>query len=488
MTGRVLIVDDLAVNRIILKAKLGSACYAVQSVAGGVEALELARRSVPDVIVLDLALADMDGVDLCRALAADPATAHIPLLVVTGAVPQARRLAALEAGARDVMVRPLDENTFLARIRNLLRDAESEADLRRQETLCREHGFAEAQTGFETRARVAILGGAPRLALGLRRQIAAHCHDVDVETLGPAGALNTAAGAPVPDLFLIMPGSAGPAGVYAGHGAGGTGGVGAADGDGLRVLLDLTARRTTRHSAFVVVLPANAVAQAAMALDLGAHDILWLPVDPAEAALRIRAQLARKCRADARRRAVETGLNLAAIDPLTGLLNRRSMMPQLLRLTENSRSTGRSFALMLLDLDRFKAINDTHGHGVGDQVLRIVSERLRRAVRPVDILARHGGEEFLLALPDVTLSEARARAEALCRVIGETVFEVPGGSVQVTASVGMTLCGGAAVDLPARGDTAGRAWLEGAIEAADRALLRAKSDGRNQVMVGQSAA
>lgn len=485
MTGRVLIVDDLAVNRIILKAKLGSACYAVQSVAGGVDALALARRSAPDVIVLDLALADMDGVDLCRALAADPATAHIPLLVVTGAVTQARRLAALAAGARDVMVRPLDENTFLARIRNLLRDAESEADLGRQETLCREHGFAEAQSGFETRARVAILGGAPRLALGLRREIAPHCPDIDFETLGPAGALNSAAGAPVPDLFLIMPGSEGGAGVYAGHGAAGVPG---ADGDGLRVLLDLTARRATRHSAFVVVLPANAVAQAAMALDLGAHDILWLPVDPAEAALRIRAQLARKRRADARRRAVETGLSLAAIDPLTGLLNRRSMTPQLLRLTANSRSSGRSFALMLLDLDRFKAINDTHGHGVGDQVLRIVAERLRRAVRPGDILARHGGEEFLLALPDVTLAEARARAEALCRVIGETVFEVPGGSVQVTASVGMTLCGGAAVDLPGRGEAAGRAWLEGAIEAADRALLRAKSDGRNQVMVGRCAA
>lgn len=476
MTGRVLIVDDLAVNRIILKAKLGSACYAVQSVASGAQALAQARRGPPDVIVLDLALADMDGVELCRALSADPATAHIPLLVVTGAVPQARRLAALEAGARDVMVRPLDENTLLARIRNLLRDAETEADLRRQEGLCQEHGFAEAQGGFEACARVALLGGAPRLALALRRQIAAQCPDVAFETLGPAGALNGAAGAPVPDLFLILPGAD----------EGNTGASGA-DGDGLRVLLDLTARRATRHSAFVVVLPAEAVAQAAMALDLGAHDILWLPVDPAEAALRIRAQLARKRRADSRRRAVETGLNLAAIDPLTGLLNRRSMAPQLLRLAENSRRTGRSFALMLLDLDRFKTINDTHGHGVGDQVLRIVAERLRRVVRPGDILARHGGEEFLLALPDVALPEARARAEALCRAIGDTVIEVPGGSVRVTASVGLTLCGGGAGDAPGWGEST-HPSLESLIEAADRALLQAKSDGRNQVMVGQSAA
>lgn len=469
MTGRVLIVDDAAVNRIILKAKLGSACYQASATGSAQAALERARAAPPDVILMDLRPAGMDGLALCRAFRADPATAHVPILVLTGTVTRAERLAALQAGAEDVLLRPVDELTLLARIRSLLRAAETEADLRRQESWCRSHGFAEAPAGFETRARVALVGNAAQTGLQWRRQLADLCPDLAIDTLGTAGALGAVAGAPVPDLFVLVPEQG-------------------AQGSGLRVLLDLSARRATRNSMFLAVLPRDAVAEAAMALDLGAHAVLHLPLDPEEMALRLRLMVRRKRATDRLRASVERGLNLAAIDPLTGLLNRRSLRPQLEQLQRESARLGRGFAVLLLDLDRFKAINDTFGHAAGDRVLEAVAARLKRASRPQDILARHGGEEFLVAMPDLDLAEARARAEALCRAIDASPVEVPelGQAVRITASAGLALGAPAPWGAPESPEIAA-ARLERLVDAADKALLAAKSRGRNQVTVSERA-
>ena len=103
---------------------------------------------------------------------------------------------------------------------------------------------------------------------------------------------------------------------------------------------------------------------------------------------------------DQLRASVEDRLRLAMTDPLTGLHNRRYAMAHLSRIAERAAVAGRTFALMILDLDRFKAINDTHGHAAGDAVLAEVAARLSAQLRPIDLVARIGGEEFLIALPD----------------------------------------------------------------------------------------
>ncbi len=468
MTGCVLIVDDVAVNRIILKAKLGSACYEVTATGSGLVALDMARASPPDMILMDLAPADMDGLDLCRALRADPVTARVPILVLSGPATRAQRLAALQAGAEDVLLRPVEELTLLAGIRNLLRVAQTDSELTRQEGWCQSYGFAEPPAAFEVQPRVALLGCAPHLSLFWRRQLAQFCPDVVIDTPGTAEVLGASDSAPAPDLFVLVPEQ---------------GAVSA----GLRVLLDLSARRATRHSMFLAVLPRGAEAEAAMALDLGAHGVLHLPVDPEEMALRIRLLIRRKRDTDRLRAAVERGLNLAAIDPLTGLLNRRSLRPRLERLARESDRAGRGFAMLLLDLDRFKAINDTYGHAAGDRVLEAVAERLRVATGPQDILARHGGEEFLLALPDVDLPEARACAERVCRAIEAAPVDLPGGDrVSVTASVGLAIC-----KPESRCGAMSPEWmaqrLETVVDSADKALLAAKARGRNQVTVSAKA-
>ena len=162
-----------------------------------------------------------------------------------------------------------------------------------------------------------------------------------------------------------------------------------------------------------------------MALDLGANDLIPADFDDAELAIRLRTQVKRKQEADSLRAALDEDLRLAVIDPLTGLYNRRYAMAHLKRLTTRAAETGRNFTIMVADLDRFKQVNDTFGHAAGDAVLVEVARRLKDNLRGNDLVARIGGEEFLIALPDCQLSEARQAGERIRRIIDREPVTLP---------------------------------------------------------------
>ncbi len=164
---------------------------------------------------------------------------------------------------------------------------------------------------------------------------------------------------------------------------------------------------------------------------------------------------------------------LATIDDLTELYNRRAFFERGRRLLERCRQSGQPAALVLFDLDHFKAINDTYGHEAGDRVLTAVAERCRRVLRPGDLLARLGGEEFAVLLPDTGRIAAVRIAERLRRVIAETGIPVRDRELRVTASLGV------AVPENAPGG------LDPLLAAADRALYRAKGKGRDRVVVAE---
>lgn len=171
---------------------------------------------------------------------------------------------------------------------------------------------------------------------------------------------------------------------------------------------------------------------------------------------------------------------MSVIDPLTGLYNRRYAEPHLLRIAQRAKETGRPFAVMVLDLDRFKNINDTYGHSAGDVVLKEIANRIKDNLRGVDMVARIGGEEFLVAMPDTQLDQARHAAERLCRIVDEMPVKIDSGKtvIPVSMSIGVAL-GGLHDDARS---------VEHLVELADRALYAAKSDGRNQVTISLSAA
>ncbi len=160
---------------------------------------------------------------------------------------------------------------------------------------------------------------------------------------------------------------------------------------------------------------------------------------------------------------------LATRDELTGLPNRRDMLAQLAVQHQRAKRNGKSFCLCMVDIDHFKKINDEHGHGAGDDVLRAFASAAKASLRDTDVIARWGGEEFLVMLPDTELEVARLAVERMHAAIGASR---PSGmpNLAVTFSAGLVRC-----------EPNERVSL--AIECADRALYRAKSEGRNRTVV-----
>lgn len=459
MPGRILIADDVATNRIVMKVKLNEACYEVLQAEGGRGALRLARAERPDLILLDVLMPDMDGITVCRKLRADPATAEIPVIMITGQRDPAAKMRALKAGADDFLSKPLDDAILLARVRSLLRARETAQELALRDGTRRALGFQEAARGFAPPGRIALVAHRREAALSWKSALLPHLPGVRFDVLSRHAALAWPDAARVPDIFVI-----------------------AADLDrplaGLSLLSDLRARPATRHAAVVMVVPDGAREAAAMALDLGANDLATAPFEPEEMALRLTTQLARKQQADRLRASVKDGLRLAVTDPLTGLFNRRYALPHLARIAERAKASGRPFAVMLIDLDRFKEINDRHGHAAGDAVLAAIARRLTASLRAVDMTARIGGEEFLVVLPETGLAEAKATAERLRVRINATPVALPGGAGPVCVSVSIGLA------LSEDGDGAAEALLA----RADRALYAAKAEGRNKVTVSSRPA
>ena len=460
MAGRILIADDVATNRIVLKVKLIEACYEVLQASGGVETIARARADAPDLILLDLMMPDMDGVAVCEALKSDPQTAHIPIIMVTAHDDNDARISALRAGVDEFMTKPLDELTLLARVRSLLRARDTDQELLLRDNTCRDLGFAESPAEFDGSVTIALVAACQRTAhkwkANLDRKLNHHIIVVAKEDV-----LSGTDSEYAPDIYVIASDLAKP-------------------DDGLRLLSELRSRPQTRHSAILMVIPNLAYAKSATALDLGAHDLMNEGVTAEEMALRLKTQIKRKKQSDRLRQTVRDGLRMAVIDPLTGLYNRRYAEPHLARIATRAKATGRPFAVMVLDLDRFKLINDTYGHSVGDTVLKEVANRVKDNMRAVDMVARIGGEEFLVVMPDTQLDQARLAAERLCRVVDETPVLPTNTQTEIPVSLSIGVAMGGLQD-DARS-------VEQLIELADHALYAAKSYGRNQVTFSRSAA
>ncbi len=462
MTGRVLVVDDVATNRLLLRAKLSSAYYDVVVAENGHQALEMARSEQPDMVMLDVMMPDMDGFEVCAILKGSQETSHIPVIMVTALDTPEERIRGLEAGADDFLSKPFNDLALFARVRNLMRMKMMFDELRLRDLTSRELGLTDyvCEQDIDLELGGPILLAPPSHAEGLdwERQLRDRLGVATIVTNSEREATNLAR-MELPDCFVVHQNLA-------------------EGGDGLRLVSALRARPETRQSAVILVVENGDVQTAAKGLDLGASDYIESPFDVNELIARIRSQLRRKRYSDRLRSNVRNGLKLAVIDPLTGIYNRRYAAQHMNRVMERAHETGGVFAVMMIDLDKFKSINDRFGHDAGDAVLKEFSRRLQENIRGVDLVARFGGEEFFVAMPDVDRQAAAMAAERIRRAVEGAPVTLPGGAgeVSVTVSVGVAIADASDQD------------AETIIKRADLALYNAKETGRNRVTFFAQAA
>jgi len=463
MPGRILIVDSVATNRIVLKVKMLAAQFIVDACADLRTAQAQVMKAPPDLMLINLSDLQGDAFTLCKTLRQRHETANIAIIAIGGADTPHARFAALDAGVDDVLPQPANDALLLARIRSLLRVRSASQELMLRDSTSRALGFEESAATFAAAANIAMLTqtAGPHAAIvsaietSLRRPV--HV----LETASDLWKVATKSG---PDLFVID--------ATAAEGT---------QGSLFGLVADLRARAETRLTSQLILVPQDRPEVAAMFLDLGADDVVPLGADPREVALRAKTLIKRKLQQDKLRATVRDGLHAAVTDPLTGLYNRRYVEPHLVRLAEQSQASGRALAIMMIDIDHFKTINDRYGHPAGDAVLIELATRLRENLRAIDLVARMGGEEFLVALPRTTVTEARLAADRLRRVIKNAAFCLDDGktNVPVTVSVGV------AVSDPKGPHCAATTKM---CKLADEALYHAKSAGRNQVAMSKSAA
>ncbi|MEQ9695795.1 diguanylate cyclase [Shimia sp. SDUM112013] len=468
MPGKILILDNVPTNRIVLKVKLSSAFYHVSQAATLNDAITQIRRDPPDLILVSAENStDGGGIEQCRTLVRIRPSLPIPVVLLTSEMTRGLRISALSAGAEDILEKPVSDPEFFARLRAILRVREAAEDMRLRARTTRALGFSEAAAAqFDRQATLVIATQDP--ALGLRwRTLLKPLVPYALCMTSPAQALRRAHRGAAPDAFVI--------GVDPRH-----------PEEGLRLLAEIRARSASRHCAVLVVIERPCDQSTVDAFDLGASAVMTHGFDPEEMALRLAAIIQQKRLRDRLDRSVRDGLEAAVTDPLTGLFNRRYALPQLRRMLARAGRDQRDMAVMVADLDHFKQVNDRYGHAGGDEVLKQVAHRMRTVLRPHDLLARIGGEEFLIALPGVATSEARRTAETLCDVIRRDPLPLKGQDRQVSVTLSIGL--GMVSDLP-------RHLLEDVevdaadllLKAADRALYGAKETGRDQVTFRQSA-
>jgi two-component system cell cycle response regulator len=457
MTARVLVVDDVPANVKLLEARLSAEYFDVMTAVSGQEALTICERAECDVVLLDVMMPDMDGFEVCRRLKTSMTTHHIPVVMVTALDQPSDRVKGLESGADDFLTKPVSDVALIARVRSLSRLKLMTDELRMRAITSREIGIESPERDALAEAgrngRILMVDDRPALSDRIQAMLASE-HSVDMEQ-DPTEALFHAAEGNY-DLVIVS--------------------LDLENFDGLRLCSQLRSLERTRNVPVLAVAEADNNARLVRALEIGVNDYLVRPFDKNEMLARARTQIRKKRYAERLRDNVQLSIEMAITDALTGLYNRRYMETHVGTLVDQAIARDKPLSVLILDIDYFKSINDTHGHDAGDAVLQDFAIRIRKSIRGIDLACRYGGEEFVVVMPETDMAVATMVAERLRRRIASEPFPIQKGArmIEVTISIGIAALG--------PDDDAAAV-----IKRADQALYRAKRDGRNRVVPDAAA-
>lgn len=453
MTARVLVVDDVPANVKLLEARLSAEYFDVATAMCGADALAICEKAECDIVLLDVMMPDMDGFEVCRRLKANPSTHHIPVVMVTALDSPSDRVRGLDAGADDFLTKPVSDVALIARVRSLARLKMMTDELRMRAFTSREIGIqgpeSETMADADRGGRILIVDDRVSSAERLSAMMSGK-HTVDIETQ-PSEALFHAAEGNY-DLLIIS--------------------LGLENYDALRLCSQVRSLERTRNVPVLAICDSEETSRMIRGLEIGVNDYLMRPIDKNELAARVRTQIRKKRYTERLRDNVQQSIEMAITDALTGLYNRRYMESHLATLVEQAAARGKPLTALVLDIDYFKSINDSHGHDAGDDVLREFAVRVRKSIRGIDLACRYGGEEFVIVMPETDMAVATIVAERLRRRIASESFPISKGTraIDVTISIGIAT-------LDTADDNAASI-----LKRADQALYRAKRDGRNRVV------
>ncbi|HSM40696.1 MAG TPA: PleD family two-component system response regulator, partial [Afifellaceae bacterium] len=419
MTARILVVDDVLANVRLLEVRLKAEYFDVKTALNGQDALDIAIRDRVDLVLLDVMMPGMDGLEVCRRLKDMPETAHIPVVMVTALDGAQDRIKGLEAGADDFLTKPVSEIALITRVKSLLRLKMMTDELSLRAATMQSVGVDTTEifsTNRQFDGRVLLVDDRPS---SIEKVKSALGDDFSIDQQAdPAVAFHLAETVGY-DLIITS--------------------LNLSGSDGLRFCSQVKMIENTRYTPVLLISDPDEKPMLLRALDLGVNDYIIRPIEVNELRARVQTQLRRKVYADRLRGMVTNAVELAITDPLTGLHNRRYLDSHLRSLVERSANAGKPMSVLAFDLDFFKGINDTYGHDAGDDVLREFAHRLKKSVRGIDLVVRHGGEEFVVVMPETDLKHATNVADRLRQDVEGEVFNTSAGdSIPVTVSVGVS--------------------------------------------------
>ena len=424
----ILIVDDDPVNLRLMEALLTPEGYRTSCAADGPQALQLAAGSKPDLILLDIMMPGMDGYQVAAALKADPATSDIPIIMLTALVERNARMEGLRAGAEEFVTKPVDRAELWLRVRNLLR-LKAFSDLLKGQGAVLEQKV-RARTAELQRFRSAMDATAEAIFLVQRSSMRfVEVNTTACEMLGYTRA----------ELLQIGPRQ-----------------IGMLSDEELATIDDASVEGRRAKKITEIEVARKDGSRLAVEVHRQAHlfDDEWIIVGV--------------LRDISERKEAEKRLHhMAHYDALTGLPNRLLFYETLKKTLAMASDSEWMVAVLFIDLDHFKDVNDTLGHAIGDALLVEVGDRLVQCVRVRDTVGRLGGDEFALILVSRRVQRGAGMVAAK---VGEAIrkpFLIQGHKLSVSASIGITIHPNDAAD------------PETLIKYADTAMYRAKHAGRD---------
>ena len=448
MSATILVVDDLESNIRVLEAKLNSEYYNVLTANSAEKAFEILENNKVDLILLDVMMPNIDGIVACKKIKENPETSYIPVVMVTALADIEYRIKGLEAGADEFLTKPINDLSLFVRVKSLTRIKSLLDELQLRNETNEELGIDRiAITDDFTKSNIMIFDDDIVQAKNSANILKDIVNEVRIFTSYEEfdQCLKTYS----PDLVMLS--------------------CHIDNVDSLRVCSTLRAKEYLKHMSIVLLAEEDRVDIVIKGMEIGANDYFITPIDSNELLARIKTQLRRKIYIDDLRNDIEQNFNLSIKDSLANIFNRRYFDNHIKLIIARCKKLDKNLFLIMIDIDGFKLINDNYGHQAGDEVIILVADILKNNLRVTDLLARYGGDEFIIAIPEIKLEYAMGLIERIRVAIQNLEFtsKYTNKSIKLTLSIGI-------VEYINQ-------TIEELINQADKALYQSKIAGRNKI-------